>query len=125
MSEDIKSDQNSSESEALKHELPNATATLVLGIVSIILVCCYYLTLIGIVLAVIGVVLGNKDMQLYNENPQLYKESSYKYLKAGRICSIVSLCLAGIVIIFVIIWIFLFGTALITGLSQIPFNEID
>lgn len=67
--------------------LPNATAVLVLGILS--LVVCQPLGIIGWILA-------NQDMKLYNDNPGIYSESSLSTLKAGRICSIIGTCLTAL-----------------------------
>lgn len=83
--------------------LPNATAVLVLGILSIV-ICGF--------LGIIGLVLGNKDLTLYNTNPGIYSEASLSSLKAGRICSIVGLCLWGIgIIIYTIFIFFIIGMA--------------
>ncbi|MFO8234390.1 MAG: CCC motif membrane protein [Bacteroidales bacterium] len=78
--------------------LPNSTAVLVLGIVSIVAVFCSY-GLFGIVLGILGLVLSGKPINLYTENPEAYTESSYKNLKAGRICSIIGLSLGGLFIL--------------------------
>ncbi|MBI2731099.1 MAG: hypothetical protein HYX40_10165 [Sphingobacteriales bacterium] len=78
-------------------QLPNATAVLVLGILSIV-ICGF--------LGIIGLVLGNKDLSLYKANPGIYSEASLSSVKSGRICSIIGLCLWGIGIIFYAIFIF-------------------
>ena len=74
--------------------LPNATAVLVLGILS--LVVCQ-------LLGIIGWVLANQDMKLYNDNPGLYSESSLSTLKAGRVCSIIGTCLMGLGVVIIAI----------------------
>lgn len=71
-----------------QNKLPNATAVLVLGIISIISCCCYG---IGLVPGIVGMVLASKDQKEYLANPELY--SNYSNLKVGRI-----LCIIGIVI---------------------------
>ena len=76
-----------------KRPLPNATAVLVLGILSIV-VC----TICGI----IALVLANRDLKLYNENPDAYTEGSLSNLKAGKICAIIGVVLLGISILFII-----------------------
>ena len=70
-------------------KLPNATAVLVLGILSILFCWCY--GIIGIILSVIALVLANKDTNLYKINPELY--SNYGNLNAGRIMAIIGLIL--------------------------------
>jgi ABC-type phosphate transport system permease subunit len=77
-----------------QQQLPNATAVLVLGILSII-ICG-----IGAVLGIIGLVLANKDTKLYNNSPDLYTNGSYSNLKSGKICSIIGLILSTLFIIF-------------------------
>jgi len=71
-----------------KQKLPNSTAVLILGIVSIVTSCCCTV-IIGAIPAIIGLVLAKKDMNLYNSNPDLY--DNYNNLKTGRI-----LCFVGI-----------------------------
>lgn len=84
--------------EGVLQPLPNSTAVLVLGIISIASVFCSY-GLFGIVLGILGLVLSGNPLSLYSENPEAYTESSYKNLKAGRICSIIGLSLGGLFIL--------------------------
>jgi uncharacterized membrane protein len=81
-------------------QLPNATAVLVLGILSIVFCICYG---IGIVLGIIAIVLANKSLKLYNGAPTAYTAASYKNLSAGRICAIIGTCLSSLYLIFIII----------------------
>lgn len=74
-----------------QQSLPNATTVLVLGILSIV-VCC--------ICGIIALVLASGDKRLYERNPSLYSPSSYELIKAGRICSIISLCLWGLGFLF-------------------------
>ena len=83
--------------------LPNATATLVLGILSIV-VC--------LICGIIALAISNKDVALYKANPGLYNEGSYNNIKAGRICAIVGIALQGIgIIIYIIMIAFVLSTA--------------
>ena len=85
--------------------LPNATSVLILGIVSI--ASCWLLNgIIGIITGIIGLVMGNKAMMLYKQSPGNYSESSFKNMKAGRICSIIGLCMS------ILFFIFGIGTAM-------------
>jgi M penetrans paralogue family 26 len=77
--------------------LQNATAVLVLGILSIVI--CF----IGFVLGIIALVLASKDMRLYNASPEVYTEASYNNLKAGRICSIIGVIIWSLIILFYVI----------------------
>jgi len=87
----------------VKYELPNATAVLILGILSIILFCCFF---IGLVLGIIGLYLASKDMKLYQQNPMNYTENSFKNLKIGRICAIIGLVLS---VVYIAYWIISFA----------------
>ncbi|MBN2486795.1 MAG: hypothetical protein JXB34_12545 [Bacteroidales bacterium] len=91
-----------------KQQLPNATATLVLGILSIVL--CWTWGIIGIVLAIIALVISKKSVVLYNQSPDMYL--GYGNLKAGRIMSIIGLVLSAIYLLYAIIVIAFMGTAL-------------
>lgn len=92
----------------MQQALPNATAVLVLGILSIVTCCCFY-GLISLVLAIIAIVLSKKDIALYLSNVGMYTESSYKNLKAGRVCAIIGLVFSAIIIIGCIIFVAIFG----------------
>jgi hypothetical protein len=77
-----------------------------LGIVSIVLCCCYG---IGIVPGIIAIVLAGKDKKLYNESPEVYTEASFKNLNAGRICAIIGLILGALYLVYIIAMITIFG----------------
>ncbi len=87
--------------------LPNSTAVLVLGIISIVACFCY--GIIGIILAIIALVLASKANTMYQQNPGMYTEASFKNLKAGKICAIVGLCLSALYFIFIIVYIVILG----------------
>lgn len=74
-------------------QLPNATATLVLGILSIVV--CF-------ICGIIALAISNKDISMYRANPELYSEASYNNIKAGRICAIIGISLQLIGIVFYI-----------------------
>ena len=80
-------------------QLPNATAVLVLGILSIVV--CF-------ICGIVALVISNKDMALYRANPELYTTSSYNNIKAGRICAIIGIALQVLGIIVYIILIAFF-----------------
>jgi hypothetical protein len=93
----------------MQQTLPNATAALVLGILSIVI--CFA----GVVLAIIALVLANKDLRMYNASPEVYSPSSYNNLKAGRICAIIGLILQGLIIL---VYAAIFVFALSAGMSN-------
>ena len=73
-----------------KQTLPNATAVLVLGILSIITCCCY--GIIGLIFGILAVYLANKDLILYQENPENY--IGFSNLNTGRILGIIGIILS-------------------------------
>ncbi len=80
--------------------LPNATAVLVLGICSIV-VC-------GIC-GIIALVLGNSAIKMYDANPSAYTPGSLSNVKAGKVCSIIGLCLMVVgIIIYIAVGSFFF-----------------
>ncbi len=81
--------------------LPNATAVLTLGIVSIVLCWCH--GIFGLILAIIALVLANKDLALYNADPEKYTAGSYSNIKTGRTIAIIGLVLAGVFLFMLII----------------------
>lgn len=78
-----------------KRKLPNATAVLVLGILSICTCCCY--GIVGLILGIVALVLASKDMKLYLESPELY--SNYSNLNIGRILAIIGIALSAITLV--------------------------
>lgn len=91
-----------------KRDLPNATAVLVLGIISIVLSFCY--GVFGVTLGIIAIVLSNKDLKLYNTNPDLYK--GIQNLNAGRICGIIGLSIGSLFLLILIGYLILVGSIL-------------
>lgn len=87
---DYLSNQNNNYAEPLT----NATATLVLGILSIV-VC--------LICGIVALAISNKDVSLYKANPELYSAASYNNIKAGRICAIIGIVLQSAFFIFYII----------------------
>lgn len=82
-----------------REQLPNATATLVLGILSIVV--CF-------ICGIIALIISNRDMEMYRANPEIYSEASYGNIKAGRICAIVGIALQVIgVVLYIIIVAFI------------------
>lgn len=80
----------------MKNKLPNATAVLVLGILSI--PACFCWGFPGIILAVIALVLAHKDQKLYEQQPDVY--DNYVQITTGRILAVIGLTLSLIVAAF-------------------------
>lgn len=89
-------------------DLPNATAVLVLGILSIVTCFCYGLP--GLICGIIALVLAGKSMRMYEEEPEAYTISSYNNLKAGKICAIVGVSMAGLIFLAFLAYIIFIGT---------------
>lgn len=83
------SDQN----YGLGKPLPNATATLVLGICSI--VGCLFYGVPGLICGIIALVLHGKDKKVYATNPGAYA-GSFKNAKAGYVCAVIGTSLSAI-----------------------------
>jgi len=95
-------DQNKdylSNNNSTEMQLPNATATLVLGILSIVV--CF-------ICGSVALVISNKDMALYRADPGQYSVASYNNIKAGRICAIIGIGLQVLGLIIYIIFIAFF-----------------
>lgn len=84
-----------------QQNLPNATASLVLGIIALP-ACCFY-GIFGLVFGIIAWVLGASDVKKYQLHPGLYTESSFKNAKAGKICGMVATILSVLFILFVVL----------------------
>ncbi|WP_197413226.1 CCC motif membrane protein [Pedobacter sp. Leaf176] len=91
-----------------QQNLPNATISLVLGILSIPACCCYGL---GLVFGIVAWVLAGKDIKQYNLNPAAYSLSSLKNTRAGKICGIIGVILSALYIIALVAMIIAFGWA--------------
>lgn len=97
--------EGSNFNELTNQKLPNATAVLVLGILSIVTCCCY--GILGLILGIIALVLAKKDMALYQINPQSY--SNYSNLNIGRILAIIGIVLSVLYLLMTIWMIATFG----------------
>ena len=120
--------QGQKPAEGEKQMLPNSTAVLVLGIVSIVGVLCTQ-GILGIILGIIGLVLASAPMKELKLNPDRYTESSVKNLKAGRICSIIGVSLGGafLLVVFLIVMLILGGSffALLPFLDNLNNINVD
>jgi uncharacterized Tic20 family protein len=90
--------------------LPNSTAALVLGIISIPTCICY--GIVGLVCGIIAIILASKGKDLYKQNPSLYTAASYNNLNAGKVCGIIGTCLSGLFLLYVIVALAFYGMVL-------------
>lgn len=98
--------------------VPNSTAVLVLGIISIALCWCY--GIVSLTCGIIALVLANKGMAAYKANTSAYTLSSFNNLKGGKICAIIGVSLGSLYLIFVIVYLVILGTAF----SMIPWQNM-
>jgi hypothetical protein len=88
-----------------KETLPNAVATLVLGICSIVFGCLF----IGLVLGIVGLAISGSSVKLNAQDPNKY--NGYQMLNAGRIMSIIGIILGAIYVLYYIVVVVIIGTA--------------
>ena len=92
---------------AEQRPLPNGTAVLVLGILSIVV--CF-------ITGIIALVMAKKDMALYNANPGMYSPASLSNIKTGKICAIIGIVLQGIgILVYIVIFVIAIGAVTATG----------
>ena len=96
--------------------LPNSTAVLVLGILSI--VGCIFYGIPGIICGIIAIVLHGKDKKLYTTDPASYKKS-FGNSKAGFICGIVGLSLSILWFLYFIVILIFFGAAITAAMGEV------
>lgn len=84
----------------MQRDLPNATAILVLGIVSIVTCWCY--GIIGLGCGIAALIMAGKSLKEYQQNPAGYTTSSYNNTKAGKVCGIIGVILSGLYMLYVI-----------------------
>lgn len=85
--------------------LPNSTAVLVLGILSILCSCFF----VGLLLGIIGIVMAGKGRKLNKENPGVYGGAGA--LNAGYVMSIIGTIVGGLYSVYWIIWVVILGSA--------------
>lgn len=99
-----------------QEQLPNSTAVLVMGIISIPLCICY--GVFGLALGIVALALASKANTLYQQNPERYSIASYNNLKAGKICAIIGVIISSLWFLYFIIVFLLYGFAL----SSLPWH---
>jgi len=88
-----------------QQKLPNATAVIILGIISIVSCCCY--GILSVLLGGIGIYLANKDTKEYNQNPNMY--SNFGNIKTGKILCIIGIVLGALYLIMCVWMVSYFG----------------
>ncbi|HEU4717432.1 MAG TPA: CCC motif membrane protein [Bacteroidia bacterium] len=81
-------------------ELPNASSSLVMGILSIIGALC--LGVPGIALGVIAMIMGGNAVKNAENNPGAFRESDIRNAKAGKVCALTGTLLGALILLFII-----------------------
>jgi hypothetical protein len=84
-----------------RRSLPEASTVLVLGILSLIFT--FSCGIVGLILGIIAVAMASSQRKIYMNAPGEYTESSYNNVNSGRVCGIISICIAAIIIAFAIL----------------------
>ena len=98
--------------------LPNATAALVLGIISIPTCICYGIP--GMACGIIAIILGSKAVKLYKANPAMYSQSSFNNANAGKVCGIIGVILSALFLLYIVLVLIVYGVALSAIFSGLP-----
>lgn len=101
-----------------QQSLPNSTAVLVLGIISIVGCICYGIP--GLICGIIALVMAGKAKKMLTENPTLYSESSVKNMNAGRICAIIGTILSALYFLFFVVYLVIVGSVV----SSMPWESM-
>lgn len=101
-----------------KQKLPNASAVLILGILSILTCCCW--GIIGLVLGIVALNLAKKDLALYMENPEMYQ--GYSNITTGRVLAIIGIVLSSI---YLLINIYMYAVLGEAGIKDFQQNLIE
>lgn len=83
-----------------KEVLPNATAVLVLGIMSIL--GCVLYGIVGLICGVIALILHKRNKEVYATNPIKYAVS-WENAKAGYVCAIIGVSISALYFIYFVI----------------------
>ena len=97
--DDLLDNKSTNSNDYLPATVPNATAVLVLGIISI--VGCIGYGVPGLICGIIALALHKKDKRLYLSNPEKY-DNSFKTSRAGFVCAMIGTILSGLFLLFII-----------------------
>lgn len=94
-------------------DLPDSTASFILGIVGLVLSVCLGCGIVGFILSILAMVKGNKMVKLYEANPGVYSNESFKNAKTGRVLGIIGFVLGVVVMVILIVF---FGSAIMLAI---------
>lgn len=90
------------------NKLPNASATLILGIFSI--ATCFCGGIPGLALGIVALVISSNSVTMYKANPELY--TGYSEIQAGRITAIIGITISGFYLLIFIMSMSIWGIAI-------------
>jgi len=100
-----------------QQQLPNSTAVLVMGIISLVfsVIWCYWIgSTVAVVLGIISLVLTKGCQKQYDENQSLYTQASYNNMKAGKVCAIIGLILGALAVV-TLLFVIILGATLFSS----------
>ena len=107
-----------------KKDLPNATAVLVLGIVSLVftLLSCIFspVIFVGLITSIISLAISPQAVRMHRAAPNQY--NGWGNVQAGRIMAIISLSLFGVALLFFLIVVLFYGAAFSAAMSGGPWR---
>jgi hypothetical protein len=101
-------------------EVPNATAVLVLGIISIVGALCY--GIVGLICGIIALYLAAQAKKAHEADPLRYSTSSYNNMNAGRICALIGTILSVLFLIGMIFYIIFVVNLMEDQMGRFPFR---
>jgi hypothetical protein len=95
-----------------QEQVPNSVLILVFGIVGLVFSCLSILAIVALVLNIVNLTLASKARKLHQAEPTRYAPGSVTMMNAGRICSIIGLCLGSLAVIFLVVYFVFLGLAI-------------
>ncbi len=97
----------------MKTNAPGAVASLVCGIISIVLAWLGWGALFGLILGIVGISMSNKAKRLAQADPDKFEMGGVR--SGGFVCSIIGTVLSAIMLIVVVLIIGVFAAAASQG----------
>ena len=85
-------------------DLPEAKASQIMGILSVVLTCCGF-AVVAFILGILGMNKGRKAVRMYEMNPGYYTLRSYNQAKTGKLMGTIGLVLGIVHLIGLIIYL--------------------
>ena len=85
-------------------DLPEAKASQIMGILSVVSTCCGF-AIVAFILGILGMNKGRKAVRMYEMNPGYYTRRSYNQAKTGKLMGTIGLVLGIVPLIGLIIYL--------------------